>query len=243
MPGLKKTCPRKGGAHARAFSLVELLAVIVIVAILGAIAVVMTQRALAAGRSAACIGNLRQIGMAVQHYAMDHNGETPGYSWYYPIQGSNIATRGSLAPYIGAPRTRADYNESAFTCPELQSQWPSGLTARNTYTINGFCLSLGEYGDKLPANTSSQTPRTRHISESVNPAAQVIFFDGLPQNTMSGGTTWFYLSTGYASTASTYGRFPHHGACNAVFLDGHCESIPRDEFLAHSATSTFWIGR
>jgi len=56
---------------------VELLVVIAILATLAALLLPALARAKAAGRKAACISNLRQLGVAIQTYAQDHNGKIP----------------------------------------------------------------------------------------------------------------------------------------------------------------------
>jgi prepilin-type N-terminal cleavage/methylation domain-containing protein/prepilin-type processing-associated H-X9-DG protein len=61
----------------RGFTLVELLVVIAIVAILASLLLPVLTSAKARGRSAVCISNLRQIGVAVHAYASDHEGSIP----------------------------------------------------------------------------------------------------------------------------------------------------------------------
>lgn len=63
-------------AH-RAFTLVELLVVIAIVAILAALLLPALARAKDSGKKAACISNLRQIGIAIHGYAQDYGGRIP----------------------------------------------------------------------------------------------------------------------------------------------------------------------
>jgi type II secretory pathway pseudopilin PulG len=57
--------------------LIELLVVIAIIAILAALLLPSLTKARNAGRRAACISNLRQVGVAVQLYAQDHKGRIP----------------------------------------------------------------------------------------------------------------------------------------------------------------------
>src|SRR5262245_41839069 len=59
--------------HAVAFTLIELLVVIAIIALLAALLLPGFGRAKEAGRGAACISNLRQIGFALQLYLQDNN--------------------------------------------------------------------------------------------------------------------------------------------------------------------------
>lgn len=68
----KQTWNRPGG-----FTLVELLVVVGIIAVLIAILLPALQRASAAARTVACLGNLRQIGQALQLYISEYQGTLP----------------------------------------------------------------------------------------------------------------------------------------------------------------------
>lgn len=73
--------PFASPAGHRAFTLVELLVVIAIIAILAALLLPALARAKDSGRKAACISNLRQMGIAIHTYAQDNGGRIP----YGPI--------------------------------------------------------------------------------------------------------------------------------------------------------------
>ncbi len=68
-----------------AFSLVEILVVIAIIALLAATAIPVFNSVTAQGKSAKCIGNLRAIGAAAFAYAQDNDGRLPpiaqSYNW------------------------------------------------------------------------------------------------------------------------------------------------------------------
>ena len=68
---------RASPAFPRGFTLVELLVVIAIIAILAALLLPSLAAAKQAARKAACLSNLRQIGIAVQGYAHDNSGQIP----------------------------------------------------------------------------------------------------------------------------------------------------------------------
>jgi prepilin-type N-terminal cleavage/methylation domain-containing protein/prepilin-type processing-associated H-X9-DG protein len=60
-----------------AFTLIELLVVIAIVAVLAALLVPVLSKGKEAGKSAACIGNLHQVGVALQVYVDGNNNKLP----------------------------------------------------------------------------------------------------------------------------------------------------------------------
>jgi prepilin-type N-terminal cleavage/methylation domain-containing protein len=61
----------------RAFTLIELLLVIAILAILAGILLPVISRTKEAARSAACLSNLHQIGIALQIYVSDNQNRLP----------------------------------------------------------------------------------------------------------------------------------------------------------------------
>lgn len=66
-----------GSGSRQAFTLVELLVVIVLIAMLSAIIVPASERILHSARASHCLGNLRNLGAALQLYLGDHNNLLP----------------------------------------------------------------------------------------------------------------------------------------------------------------------
>jgi len=98
------------------FTLIELLVVIAIIAILAAILFPVFARAREKARQAACMSNLKQIGLAVQMYAQDHHDLLPLANEYPaappPADGYHQGPP-SIADVLN-PYTR---NRQIFRCP------------------------------------------------------------------------------------------------------------------------------
>jgi prepilin-type N-terminal cleavage/methylation domain-containing protein/prepilin-type processing-associated H-X9-DG protein len=82
----------------RGFTLVELLVVIAIIAVLAALLLPALAMAREAGRRAACLSNLRQIGLAVHSYAGDYDGRIP-----YGPKAPPFTSPASFYPSTGTP--------------------------------------------------------------------------------------------------------------------------------------------
>jgi prepilin-type N-terminal cleavage/methylation domain-containing protein len=86
-----------GGGN-RAFTLIELLVVIAIIAVLAALLLPGLATAKEAGRKAACLSNVRQIGIAIHNYAGDNDGKIP-----FGPKAPPYTTPSSFYPSTGAP--------------------------------------------------------------------------------------------------------------------------------------------
>ena len=98
---------------ARAFTLIELLVVIAIIAILASLAFPSAGPIIERGRSAKCVGNLRQIGAAVQQYIADNDYRYPAIETDPPSLPPEVQDGGTALEKLG-PYGIA---EPVLTCP------------------------------------------------------------------------------------------------------------------------------
>ena len=112
---------------AAGFTLVEIMIVVAIIGLLGAIAIPNFVRARQASQTSACINNLRQIDAAIQEYALEMQAAAAD-----PVNGDNIS------PYLprGVNTVAADIENRVF-CPvdksrKFSSSYAAGLTTVDT---------------------------------------------------------------------------------------------------------------
>jgi prepilin-type N-terminal cleavage/methylation domain len=127
----------KSPLKAAAFTLIELLVVIAIIAILASIAVPAVNGALKRGTSAACLSNLRQIGIATIAYAVDNDMFLPAAGG-----GGSPGWAVDIASYTGVDSKR---NKSIFVCPgcDVPVGTGTGSEVAVTYGMHGGLMPKG----------------------------------------------------------------------------------------------------
>lgn len=228
-----------------AFTLVELLVVISIIAILAGLLMSALAQAMSSGRSVSCISNLKQLGTALQGYASEHDG---AYVLASPDMGAgNLhrwcgtrtdtsepfdATKGPLFTYLGG-------TDGVLRCSEMASQscrdsaiafeQASGGYGMNDSFVGSRCWDMG-YPDGCPQPSRQSDfknhSRTIAFCDTGMPrehdGAQVIIeyaFAQAPWYIGAGSTPM----TGWGDPAPSI-HFRHNGKANVLWLDGHVAS-------------------
>jgi len=198
---------------AGAFTLIELLVVISIMAILAALLLPALAAAQEQGRSAQCVSNLRQWGLAFNMYAADNDDFLPRRGQgVQPLTQINRPTDwiNALPVYLGLPMfeqmvsnnaTPAPRSQSAFICP----------TALNTNTNGTYFLPYGMNMNLCPWNLPAPTT----FSQIVKPVCVVAMADAPGP----------YSAT-YPSV-QPYSIVARHAAhINLLFLSGQVQGFP-----------------
>ena len=239
-------------AHRRphiAFTLVELLVVVAIIALLIAILLPSLNKAREAGRSVVCMNQLKQISLLATIYIGDSNGRFPHSNWTNPV---DYVYAGAGEPWPGMREalglkilTGGRTANTFLTCPSLQSLRPalhSWDYFHRTYTINRALTSDGAVGIFPQYGVVQRWGQIRY------PAAMAFFFDGATWPTIEEtGGIWYYdtaLDEYYLFFVAGKRTllYPHADTNNFVFTDGHTESLTEDKLAVWTNADPFWRG-
>ncbi|OGV47635.1 MAG: hypothetical protein A2017_21745 [Lentisphaerae bacterium GWF2_44_16] len=183
-----------------AFTLIELLITISIIAILASMLLPSLQKARGKAKELKCAANLKQLGTAFFMYADEHDG-------YLPVSGGspNRWCQTSIPPYTNDKGQRTPL----YLCPSDSSKY------------NPTYYSTVSYGYKIPLHG-------KKLSKQNKPSLALLLCDNA--DTGDGNTpydvSWYYATNGILALA----KQRHSGGINICFLDGHMKfwrtSIP-----------------
>jgi len=231
-----------------AFTLVELLVVIVIIGILAALLLTALSLGVGTARRISCVNNERQLGHAMQMFVAD-NHFYPLVAIVYPDHYTgweNTLSRSELDVPAHNAKPPNYPRPGIWHCPS--AYLPQGFEGYADYGYNGYGMSaqtdtnslgLGGHHLWLDLHASEHNPAPPiNESEVASPSEMMAIGDGFKGGNGVIQDGWPYLWRTYGvqdntppylgSTKRAYAR--HQGKTNVVFCDGHVES-PALKFL------------
>ena len=228
----------------RAFSLVELLVVIGIIAVLIGVLLPALSRAQAAAKRVQCLSNLRQLATASSVYAANNKNSFPpayysssngqvayGYNWdFTTILDLNTGKKSIVPGLLWMGQTNPQIQQ----CPVFEGR---SNTAADPHTGYNYNTSYIGHGD-LELSPGKLVPPAR-MNQVRKPSETALFGDGEWKN----GANKFMrapianpLDPHSVVSAGTQG-FRHRGMTNIAFCDGHAESL-KDRYTLNNPNVT-----
>jgi len=212
-----------------AFTLLELLVVVAIIAILAAILFPVFARARENARRTSCQSNLKQIGLAWIQYSQDYdekimrfsNGvsassataSAPAVYWWGSWDGATFrASGGLLQPYMKSDQVRV--------CPSFTAVPANAYEGSTGYAYNVGTLSPTDYG---PAPTYTASPRAASLAAISDTAQTVVFADAAKLDSAGVYAPSTYLQGPSADNPNFNARHLETG--NVLFCDGHVKAL------------------
>jgi len=238
------------------FTLIELLVVIAIIGILTALIFPVLGKIRQSANNAACLNNLKQLGIGFAGYASDNNAMYPA-----PVVNSPSQERWSTDAIFKQIYGVAVFQEmrSAGVLWQRMLQYPSAANVANysgPIPKNVFCCPSHSIAKAIEAGLSNQ-----NLSTSWGYAMNVMLPDGspspsdiLPKRLLSiqkPSQTMLLLEASQSSitptnpshlqNVQTTAKVRHGGKANVLYCDGHIQPIVATE-LPDKSDRTFWYG-
>jgi prepilin-type N-terminal cleavage/methylation domain-containing protein/prepilin-type processing-associated H-X9-DG protein len=198
----------------RAFTLVEMLVVIAIIAVLAALIFSVSRGILAKANAAKCAGNLRQLHTASLGWSQDNN----GWALQQFHEAGVVTWINALRPYLGNPKgVLGERPSEVFACPASSYLVDQAHKTASDYAINALI------NDAI-ANTSwgyAKIYKSYKLA-TMNDSSKVFFIgDGraLDPNQRVMGMSGFVRDP----RANLHAR--HGKSANMLFYDGHVEAL------------------
>jgi len=203
-------------------TLVELLAVVAIIALLAALLFPSVNAARAKARRAVCANNERQLGLAMMMYSTDNRDSVA------PTGNNNSYWQWLIDPYLGARSQNTWACSRVWSCPAhpaLIGVPPCFDGIGLSYTANA---NTGYYNFKL------------RNAQVINPSRKVLLCE---LNWQLGGRTWGWsvdIIQGSNPWGGGHGYIGHNDGMNVGYLDRHVEwqSVAGEVIGAYNAQ---WI--
>lgn len=246
---------------AAAFTLLELLIVIAIVALVAALSLPTMAKVRETGNNSKCVGNLRAIASGLSAYIADHDGDLP-LSAALPnarYRNSGPYRKGTfwfdaLNPYMGHPDYAADRQEAfpaaSVTGTEFPFAWqlcPSKKLFPLERQMVGYgwnSLNFGHDMTRAERVGYAESGFGSNIRQMLDLGRTIIIADSIDASEGMGADAFKHR---YIYDPSIEGRYAypqrHAGKANYLFLDGHIEAFAPQFFKTSKAPELFKLKR
>jgi prepilin-type N-terminal cleavage/methylation domain-containing protein/prepilin-type processing-associated H-X9-DG protein len=218
---------------ARAFTLIELLIVIAVIAILATVAYPVFIGTQERAKATKDMNNLRQIGLATQTYMNDNDGVvfSPATSWMSQLYSKyQSAWNIFLCPFDKpvSPRTASDNNANSAVSYGINFN-SVGIAADTISKPTVFILFAPAQDSTATVSFQGTADTTSQVNLASSPNVTVLGIGGGQATSTPGGTN--------AAPPPPHGTHSSRTRINALFADLHAESMDWTTFANDEATA------
>lgn len=223
-------------ARVKAFSLVELLVVVAIIAILMGIMLPALNKAKEMAKSMVCLSNLKQLGLAANNYVLDYNG------WLLTLDNYSSASchcwKLYLKPYLNsswADNQRKWRYSGVFRCSGWKEDWQKNLAAFSSDAISyGGGYAYPKYlGASVSYDGTTNIRRRRNVNKVTRHSETILIGDSTLDAESASSPYQCAIIDCPANGAEWNLITPkHRGGFNNLWLDLHADWKSRGDLLA-----------
>ncbi len=232
--------------NCRGFTLAELLVVLAVLGFLIAFLLPGVASLRRKADDAKCLSNLRTTGAAAILFFTDSKGEFfPTKYWEVYPSTASPGVRGmrnylGIESHLKSVNTKEFEYDTVITCPVMRRKYPDiSMALHRCYSYN-YYLNFKNPHSKYNAGGYDARPLLPEgywkMQNVPRPSEMWMFTDAL----LPAGASAYASSIQDSADHLNGLSFPHDGRQNLVFLDGHVESLTREQFLNRAQEDAFW---